>query len=192
MWRRFSVQKVGIVIGLLFLFSSELFAQTRERPIEVGVFLITIDLRESVGEKPGGFGGRFTYNITNNFAFDAEAAYFPENPSGNFGQTVALAGLRAGVRGEVFGAFAKIRPGVVRLGGDFFRTYNNRSQNYFAVDVGASLEFYPSARVILRFDLGDTIVPFGNNTINTPSLPSTIRPGTTHNLQGSLGVGFRF
>ena len=55
MWKRFSVQKVGIVISLLFLFSSELFAQTRERPIEVGVFLTTIDLRESVGEKPGGF-----------------------------------------------------------------------------------------------------------------------------------------
>ena len=36
MWKRFSVQKVGIVISLLFLFSSELFAQTRERPIEVG------------------------------------------------------------------------------------------------------------------------------------------------------------
>jgi hypothetical protein len=79
----------------------------------------------------------------------------------------------------------------VRLG-DFFRTYNNRSQNYFAVDVGAALEVYPSARVILRLDLGDTVIPFGDSTINRPGLPGTIRPGTSHNFQGSFGVGFRF
>jgi len=191
MLRKLSVQKVGVVIAL-FLFSSESFAQTREHPIEVGGFLTTIDLRDSVGEKPGGFGGRFAYNFTNNFAFDAEAAYFPENPSGNFGQTVALAGLRAGIRSESLGVFAKLRPVVVRFGSDFFRTYNNRSQNYFAVDVGASLEFYPSRRVIVRVDLGDTIVPFGDNTISSPLPPYTIRPGTTHNLQGSFGIGFRF
>jgi hypothetical protein len=191
MLKNLSIQKVGIAIAL-FLFSSESFAQTRDRPIEVGGFLTTIDLRDTVGEKPGGFGGRFAYNFTNNFAIDAEAAYFPENPSGNFGQTVALAGLRAGIRSESFGAFAKLRPGVVRFGGDFFRTYNNRSQNYFAVDVGASLEFYPSRRVIVRVDLGDTIVPFEDNTINGPLPPYTIRPGTTHNFQGSFGIGFRF
>jgi hypothetical protein len=191
MLRKLSVQKVGIAIAL-FLFSSESFAQTREHPIEVGGFLTTIDLRDTVGEKPGGFGGRFAYNFTNNFAFDAEAAYFPENPSGNFGQTVALAGLRAGIRSESFGVFAKLRPGVVRFGGEFFRVRNDGSQNYFAVDVGGVLEFYPSPRVIVRLDFGDTIVPFGDNTINTGGLPPTIRPGTTHNFQGSFGIGFRF
>jgi hypothetical protein len=191
MLRKFSAQKVGLMLAL-FLFSPESFAQTRDRPIEVGGFLTTIDLNASVGEKPLGLGGRFTYNFTDNFAFDSEVAYFPENPSGNFGQTVALAGLRAGIRSESFGAFAKVRPGVARFGGDFFRTYNNRSHNNFAVDVGAALEYYPSPRVILRFDIGDTIIPFGNNTINGPLPPYTIRPGTTHNLQGGFGVGFRF
>jgi hypothetical protein len=142
--------------------------------------------------KPGGFGGRFTYNFTNNFAFDSEAAYFPENPSGAFGQTVALAGLRAGIRSERLGAFAKLRPGVISFGGAFFRVRNDGAQNYFAVDIGGVLEFYPSPRVIARFDIGDTIIPFGNNIINTGGLPSAIRLGTTHNLQGSIGVGFRF
>src|SRR5262245_66373 len=100
MWRRFSVQKVGIAVSLFFLFSSESFAQTRDRPIEVGGYLTIIDLNASVGEKTAGLGGRFAYNFTKNFAFDAEAAYFPENPSGNYGQTVAFGGLRAGVRWE--------------------------------------------------------------------------------------------
>lgn len=191
MLRKFSAQKAGIAIAL-FLFSSESFAQTREHPIEVGGFLTTIDLRDSIHEKPGGFGGRFTYNFTSNFAFDAEAAYFPENPGGNFGQTVALAGLRVGIRSESLGAFAKVRPGVVRFGGAFFRARNDGSQNYFALDVGAVVELYPTSRVIVRLDFGDTIVPFGDNIINTGGLPPTFRPGTTHNIQGSIGVGFRF
>src|SRR5262245_52061209 len=125
MERKFSVQKVGIVITLLLFFSAESFAQTLERRIEVGGFLTTIDLNDPVGEKPLGFGGRFAYNFKDNFAFDGEAAYFPENPSGNFGQTLALAGLRV-----------------------------------------------------------------GNDTINRGAGP--IRPGTTHNLLASFGVGFRF
>jgi Outer membrane protein beta-barrel domain len=188
---KFSVLKVGVIIALS-LFFSEAFAQTLERRIEVGGVIPIIDLNDSVGEKTIGIGGRFTYNFTDNFAFDSEASYFPENPSGNFGQTVALAGLRAGIRSEIFGAFAKVRPGVAHFGGDSFRARNNGSQSYFAVDLGAALEYYPSPRVILRFDIGDTIIPFGNNAINTGGLPNTIRPGTTHNLLASFGVGFRF
>jgi Outer membrane protein beta-barrel domain len=191
MQRKMFVQMVGILLTL-FLISLESFAQIENHPIEVGGFLTAIDLRDTVGEKPLGFGGRLTYNLTNNFALDSEAAYFPENPSGNFGQTTAFAGLRAGVRRENFGVFAKVRPGVLRLGGDFFRTYNKRSHNNVAIDLGGVLELYPSRRVIVRVDLGDTIVPFGSETINGPLPPYTIRPGTTHNFQGSFGIGFRF
>lgn len=190
MQRRFIIRIFGTLL-ILFLFSFESFAQTDEHPIEVGGFLTTIDLNDSVGEKPLGIGGRFAYNFTDNFAFDSEVAYFPENPSGNFGQTVAVAGVRAGVRGEKFGAFAKVRPGVIRFGGDAFRARNG-SQSNFALDVGGVLEYYPSARVIVRVDLGDTIIPFGDKTINSPLPPFTIRPGTTHNFQSSFGVGFRF
>ena len=190
MHRKFDIRTFGILLTLL-LFSLDSFAQTDEHPIEVGGFLTTIDLRDSVGEKPLGVGGRFAYNFTDNFAFDSEVAYFPENPSGNFGQTVTVAGVRAGVRGEKFGAFAKARPGIVHFGGDFFRARNGSRSN-FALDVGGVLEFYPSRRVIVRLDVGDTIIPFGDKTLNSPLPPFTIRPGTTHNFQGSFGVGFRF
>jgi len=184
-----SVRVVGTLL-VLFLFCSESLAQTDAHPIEVGGFLTTIDLRESVGEKSLGVGGRFSYNFTDNFALDSEVAYFPENPSNNFGQTVALAGLRAGVRSEKFGAFAKVRPGIVHFGGDAFRARNGSRSN-FALDVGGVLEFYPSSRVIVRVDLGDTIVPFGDDVINRPVPPFIFRPGTTHNFQSSFGVGFR-
>ncbi len=182
---------VHIAVMLFTLFSWETFAQTDEHPIEVGGFLTTIDFRDSAGEKPLGVGGRFTYNFTDNFALDSEIAYFPENPSGNFGQTVALAGVRAGVRTERIGVFGKVRPGIVHFGGEFF-TARNESQSNFALDVGGVLEFYPSSRVIVRVDLGDTIIPFGDDTINSPLPPFILRPGTTHNFQGSFGIGFRF
>lgn len=190
MQRRFTVQIVVVLLAL-FLCSLESFAQTKDHPFEVGGVVTAIDFRDSVGEKPLGVGGRFTYNFTENFALDSEISHFPQNPSGNFGQTVALAGLRAGVRGEKVGAFAKIRPGVAHFGGDFFRARNGSRDN-FALDVGGVVEFYPSSRVIVRIDLGDTIIPFGDGTINSPLPPYIIRPGTTHNFQSSFGVGFRF
>lgn len=190
MQRRAIIRTFGILL-ILFLFSLESSAQTDEHPIEVGGFVTTIKLSDPIGETPIGFGGRFTYNFTKNFALDSEVAYFPENPSGNFGQTVAVAGVRAGVRREKFGAFAKVRPGIVNFGGNAFRARNG-SQSNFALDVGGVLEYYPSRRVIVRVDLGDTIIPFGDKTINSPLPPFTTRPGTTHNFQSSFGVGFRF
>jgi hypothetical protein len=191
MKRRCLVRMAGLAT-LVFLFSLVAVAQTSEHPITVGGFVGTIDLRASVDEKPLGFGGRLTYDFNDNFALDGEAAYFPQNPSGNFGQTVALAGLKAGYRSEKVGVFGKVRPGVVHFGGDFFKTYNGQSQSHFAVDVGGVLEFYPSQRVVVRVDLGDTIIPFGQDTIRGPLPPFITRPGTTHNFQASVGVGFRF
>lgn len=167
-------------------------AQSDLPKTEVGAFLTTIDLRDSVGEKPLGVGGRLTYNLNDNFAIDGEVSYFPENPAGNFGQTAAFAGVRAGVRTEKIGVFAKARPGAVRFGGDFFGVRNGGSQTKFAFDAGGVLEFYPSRRVIVRIDVGDTIIPFGDDRIFTGASINPVRPGTTHNLQASFGIGFRF
>lgn len=188
--RKFFIPTFFILLTF-FLFSTNLYAQTDERPFEVGGFLTIADFKDSVGEKPLGFGGRAAYNFTKNVALDGEVAYFPENPSGNFGQTIALVGVKAGVRGKKFGAFAKVRPGIAHFGGDFFKVRNG-SQSYFALDVGGVLEYYPNSRVFIRFDIGDTIIPFGDKTLNSPLPPYLISPGTTHNIQSGFGVGFRF
>jgi hypothetical protein len=176
----------------LFLTASATFAQSTDHKIESGVFLSGIDLTSSVGEKTAGIGGRLVFIFTNNLAFDIEACYFPENPSGNYGQTIVLAGARAGRRQENFGVFAKVRPGVINYGGSFFKAYNGSARSFIAIDVGGVLEYYPSARVLLRLDAGDTIIPFGDAAIKGPLPPYTIRPGTTHNRQTSIGIGFRF
>jgi hypothetical protein len=54
------------------------------------------------------------------------------------------------------------------------------------------VEFYMSPRLMARFDVGDTIIRYGE--IRFPELPSsfTAPSVTRHNLQLSSGIGFRF
>lgn len=182
-----------LIMLALFLFSSSSFAQIDEHPVEVGGFLTITDFNDSVGEKPLGIGGRAAYNFTKNFAIDGEVSFYPNylNGGGGVSETVTVVGLKAGVRSEKFGVFGKIRPGIAHFDSESFRLRNNEPTK-FALDVGGVLEYYPTKRIILRVDVGDTIIPFGDETRNIPVPPFIDRPGTTHNLQTSFGVGFRF
>ena len=72
----------------------------------------------------------------------------------------------------------------------------------FAMDVGGVVEFYPTKRIVTRFDFGDTIIHFNRRTMNTVSfndVTNTITPTTipipartSHNFQFMTSVGFRF
>jgi hypothetical protein len=187
-----------------------------------------------------GFGARFTYNVTNEIAFEAEGNIFPGRdffdqgsfftrpddergfPSGRIYQ--GQFGVKVGKRFKNVGFFGKVRPGFVRFTqvSEFtgFRTVTlihpslNRpvqvenaefrigKATYFSTDVGGVLEFYPSRRVVTRFDIGDTIIRYGvyreqANVVCVLSAPCPIqlfeRPAETkHNLQFSAGVGIRF
>lgn len=131
-----------------------------------------------------GAGGRFTYNLSNHIAFDNEVNFFLPDEGPPYA-TQGLFGIKAGKRTKYVGVFAKARPG--------FQTnliVNHREQTRFAMDVGGVAEFYPNRHVVLRFDAGDVIIPFGNDVVGTPFFAQ--RLGTTHNLQVSLGVGVRF
>ena len=61
--------------------------------------------------------------------------------------------------------------------------------------VGGVLEFYPTKRILTRFDVGDTMIrypsrdnPGGGFFAPPPRLPAELR----HNLQITAGIGFRF
>ena len=63
------------------------------------------------------------------------------------------------------------------------------------MDVGGVVEFYPSSRIVTRFDFGDTIIRYGEYRRESfvASVPFLSRPPETkHNFQFSAGVGFRF
>lgn len=131
-----------------------------------------------------GTGGRFTYNLNNKIAFDSEVNFFLPDEGPPYA-VQSLFGIKAGKHTKHVGIFAKVRPG--------FQTnfvVNDRQQAQFALDVGGVAELYPNRHLVLRFDAGDVIIPFGNKIVGEGLFAQ--RLGTTHNFQYSLGVGVRF
>jgi hypothetical protein len=153
----------------------------------------------------GGFGGRFTYNLNDNFAIEGEGSFFPKRQfdSEELGQKVqGFAGVKAGIRKKSFGVFAKARPGVMWFG-DFPSRGNCNTTTFgsicgvsheknFALDVGGVIEYYPSDRLIIRGDVGDTIIHYQSRVVGSFTAPVTLGAATKHNLQLSFGVGWRF
>ena len=159
-------------------------AETYEVGLQLtGVHLLKID------EAPFGIGARFNYNLTQFVAADGEITHYPENPSGNFGETAALAGIRAGKRVGRIGTFIKVRPGVMHFGGEYFKLRLDE-RTHFIMDVGVVLEYYPSPHTFIRVDAGDTIIYFGNARLFNRPNPDAL--GTIHNFQPGVGFGFRF
>jgi len=170
--------------GLLYLLAPAAYAQT----YEIGLQLTGVHLHK-IDEAPFGIGGRFHYNATNLLAADIEVAHYPENPSGNFGETTTLAGIRAGNRFGRFGVFAKSRAGVMHFGGEYF-TSRLTVKNQFIVDLGGIIEYYPTRRSFIRIDAGDTVIYYGGSRLFNRPNPDPL--GTVHNFQSGLGVGLRF
>ena len=170
----------------------------------------TPEIAEKITEL--GLGGRFTYNFTKNIAVEAEANFFPVDkktvridfmpisviePGGRKFQ--AVFGPKMGIRKKSFGVFGKFRPGFIRLDRYEVITEVGSRQNFFVfsspkenvtffnVDVGGVFEYYPNRRTVFRVDVGDTIIRYGSQS------PKEINPSfTRHNLQTSVGFGFRF
>jgi hypothetical protein len=120
-------------------------------------------------------------------------------------------GAKVGKRFEKWGLFGKARPGFVaytqvsELIGTYVEQFGSFSfvvpelrtvaQYYPSLDVGGVVEFYVSRRWMARFDLGDTIIRYGElRTSNfLVSDPIFTRPAETHhNFQFTSGIGFRF
>ena len=174
-----------------------------------------------------GFGGRFGYNLTGNLALEAELNFFPradlfDQPAAvNDGNLIeGLFGVKAGKRFEKIGVFGKARPGFLHatkgdlqpipgiLCGAVFPPpvgcFETTSKSSFAFDFGGVVELYPTKRIIIRFDLGDTIVRLDKRNVNAVlnPVPGSLQLSrlvvigvpaeTTHNLQVSAGIGFRF
>jgi hypothetical protein len=163
-------------------------------------------------KKETAIGGRFTFNINKTIALEAATYFFPnkcfscERTNGTL--TEGLFGVKVGKRFEKWGIFGKARPGfasanraeVEFVGNSPFNVEFHRA-TYFAFDLGGVVEFYPSKRIVTRFEAGDTMIhfrrrtssfPFIDQTGNIVVVPFTQPARTTHNFQFTAGVGFRF
>jgi hypothetical protein len=161
-----------------------------------------------------GFGGRFTYNLNRAVAVEAETNFLPQDrvlAAGVSGRvTQGQFGVKAGRRFRSFGLFAKARPGFVSFGDTLklIRTipftidghqhstgvFEEGRRTFFSADVGGVIELYASRRWLLRFDAGDTVIHYGERSIEDIEALAvrTRSPETHHNFQFSSGVSFRF
>ena len=192
---------------LLILLASAATAQAQsfQRGVEVAGTATMARLADD-GPISAGFGGRLTLDLSRWVALDGEFSFFPKD---DLHQRFAdlppvaalvyrrdriegLAGIKVGYHADRFGVFAKARPGFSRLidkgidcDGDLCALILVAAPDYksaFAFDLGGVLEFYPTPRIVARFDLGDVMVK------QSEDVPRS----STHNLTSRLGIGFRF
>jgi hypothetical protein len=147
------------------------------------------------------------FNVTNTISLESEFNIFPRGgESDKIGEGRKLQGLfgaKVGVRRKTVGIFGKLRPGFMYFTEPFVECPEEEficregKKLRFAVDFGGVVEIYPSSRLLVRFDAGDTLIHFPDlrRSISEPGFPTrrfTIPGGTTHNFQFSAGVGLRF
>ena len=213
------IKKVCLGVVMVLLLVPGAFSQTVDPPkFEVAAEFSSLSRSDGGGSNSSaGFGGRFTFNFNKNVAIEAAGYIFPGKCSycEHRGQVYqAVAGPKVGKRFEKWGIFAKARPGIVTLGQELVEiTATGSSDPFpfqfrltgvdtFAVDLGGVVEFYPTKRIVTRFDLGDTLLRFPRRTsqslafdpaTNTYTIiPFTLPAKTTNNFQFSASVGFRF
>jgi hypothetical protein len=213
------MNRMFFIVAVVLLLQSQALAQSEELPkFEVAGEFTTLE-REGFSQRrtEPGFGGRFTYNLNETFSLEAAGYFFPKRcfscrNAGNISQ--GLAGVKVGKRFEKWGVFAKARPGVISFSQGTFDVippvnfplipiqFELSRLTTFAMDVGGVVEFYPSKRIVTRFDVGDTIIHFNRRNFNTvvfnaqtntfSSVTIPIPPRTSHNFQFMTSVGFRF
>ena len=189
--------------------------QPEPAKLEIGAQFSSLTLTEPGVKREVGIGGRLTYNLTDNLAIEAEGNYFPSGSTTGFAPGGSILqgqfGLKAGKRWSKFGVFAKARPGFVSFDGTYAPTLSGIFTNHgmqfpvyefdriirtthFSMDLGGVVEAYPSRRVLVRFDAGDTMIRYGSHDeLDFSRTPEFFRAParTTHNFQFSAGVGFR-
>jgi hypothetical protein len=152
-----------------------------------------------------GFGARFTFNLTDSVAFEAEGNYYTREQFGLQGGHMFQGqfGGKVGRRFDRWGLFGKARPGFVGFSRVLEAPFGVQipanlafvRKLYPSLDIGGVVEFYVSPRWMARFDVGDTVIRYSEIRI-----PAGVQPGfftlrgreTQHNLQVSSGIGFRF
>ena len=192
-----------------------------ERKFELGVQFSSIrlvvwaetqlpSLPFEVYEPQSGFGGRLTYNFTPSISAEIQTDFYPKElfdfANGRAGGHMLQlqAGPKIGKRFQRFGVFGKVRPGAVNFSDTITwnfvpfptnRTFRRERRTHFSLDLGGVLEFYPSPRIVTRFDAGDTMIHYGETQVPffSFSMPIIHMPSRTrHQFQFSAGVGFRF
>ena len=193
---------------LVCLAAGDAAAQSAPPRFEAGGHVSTLRIGEA-GNTNAGFGGHLGYDFARWLAVEAEMNLFPRDridvelggspittTSWSRRRVEGFFGSKIGARGDRFGGFAKVRPGIVTLSNTGMGCVGEvcalillprpEYRTEFAIDLGGVFEFYPTPRTIARFDLGTTTIR--HRSLGVPPC----RDCTTNNLSTSVGMGFKF
>lgn len=192
-----------LLTACVFAFGNVTQAQSETPRFEIGgqYSFLNFDTFAGYSERrrrESGIGARFTFNFNKYIAAEAQIDYFPHTDQERIGtidvplwgnKTLTVFGAKAGKHFHKFGVFGKTRPGLIHfseapgfacLTGSIPTFCPQPDKTVFALDVGGVFEYYPSRRLVVRFDAGDTII------YHKRFFP------TSHSFQTSAGVGLRF
>ena len=201
MTKKMRVYFLGSLAVVILMVAVPAMAQSELRKVEIGGVMSYLNMSDFSGypNQPA-YGGRLTINLNRNVALDSELNYLPIfSFSGGYrakNGVQGLAGIKAGYRGKWLGVYGKVRPGAIYFRGLTEREVcatvlpgSNacipRNTTKAALDYGGVIEIYLGERLMNRFDLGNTVIRFGN--VNA-GIPNFNRKG----FQWSYGVGYRF
>jgi Outer membrane protein beta-barrel domain len=180
-------------------------AQQEYSRLEIGADYSLIRLLDASGnaQSHNGFGARVGLNLTRRFSLESQLDFFPGHAS-PFLQQQGGQALQAvfGIRGKViqtkhFAVFGLLRPGFIHFekvaifSATLPLTFTTRPATYFLVNLGGGIEFYPTPRLITRFEISGN--PYAIRNFTAPAASGfAIRPGEiTDHFGVSVGVGYR-
>jgi outer membrane protein with beta-barrel domain len=180
-------------------------AQQEHSRFEVGGQYSLIRLLDASGnaQSHSGFGGRLDVNLTRRLALESQLDFFPHRASPFLQQQGGYA-LQAlfGIRGKViqskyFTVYGLLRPGLIHFekvavfSSTLPLSFTTSPATYFIVNLGGGIEFYPTPRVVTRFEISGNPYRIPNSTASAASGFVT-RPGEiTDHFGISVGVGYR-
>ncbi len=187
------MRRASVVLAFIYLCSPALHAQNASAGASYTLLSLTYP-----DQIPNGIGGWVTWDVADSgptVGADVGINVFPENHPIIGRQTQALAGVRGGIRVGRVGTFARMRPGLVHFSERFFapdvvcilifpppESCLIEATNA-ALDLGGTIEVYPTARSVVRIDVGDTLIRFARGQQDAI---------WKHNFQLSAGAGVRF
>jgi hypothetical protein len=196
--------RVLTALALTCVVGASAHAQSK---MEVSGQLVVTDLQE-LDTTDYGFGGRFGFAATPLFTFEGELNYFPSDIPDLVPLTSSrlegLFGVKVGPRFNRFSVFGKARPGFVQFGEATapvicilifpppLGCVLAGGETVFALDLGGGVEYFPSERTLLRFDVSDLMLQYPGPTFNRDMEVFTEDGFWGHNLRFAISGGYRF
>jgi hypothetical protein len=172
---------------------------------EIGVGLATesgTDVRGS-SHLYSGPSGTYDYNVSSKIALEGDVSYITGYQRGEYTdeghEWLVAGGLKAGWRFQKFGIFGRLAPGFasfdrgIGIAPSPTSAFVFSRRTHFALQDGATFEYYPSPHSVVRLEAGQTLLSeFDQVILRHPSVEETTIGHVAQHLSLKLAVGYRF